>query len=125
MQSLFSELYQTQIPFSLSFRLKRIGHGDPPFCSRLVCAFLGFKKKKKIVHLSKPNSLLFTFFFYHSVFLLFFFLCIYIWVRLTCALRAHVKLSVFGNIFSEIEKAVITFSILEKIFLKTERLGTH
>ena len=39
-----------------------------------------------------------------------------------CALRAHIKLSVFGNIFSGIEKAVITFSILEKIFPKTEKL---
>ena len=39
-----------------------------------------------------------------------------------CALRAHIKLSVFGNIFSGIEKAVITFSILEKMFLKTESL---
>ena len=39
-----------------------------------------------------------------------------------CALRAHIKFSVFGNIFSEIEKVVITFSILEKIFLKTENL---
>ena len=35
-----------------------------------------------------------------------------------CALRAHIKLSIFGNIFSEIEKAVITFSILKKIFSK-------
>ena len=39
-----------------------------------------------------------------------------------CALRAHIKLSVFENIFSGIEKAVITFSILEKMFLKTESL---
>ena len=46
------------------------------FC--LVCAFLGFKKKKKNCAFLKPNSLLFTFFFYHSVFLLFFFPCIYI-----------------------------------------------
>ena len=35
-------------------------------------------------------------------------------VRLTCALRAHIKFSIFRNIFSGIEKAVITFSILEK-----------
>ena len=33
-----------------------------------------------------------------------------------CALRAHIKLSAFENIFSGIEKAVITFSILEKFF---------
>ena len=39
-----------------------------------------------------------------------------------CALRAHIKLSVFGNIFLGIEKAVITFSILEKMFPKTENL---
>ena len=45
-----------------------------------------------------------------------------IWVRLMCALRAHIKLFVFGNIFSGIEKAVITFSILEKMFPKTESL---
>ena len=37
-----------------------------------------------------------------------------------CALRAHIKLSIFGNIFLEIEKAVNTFSILEKIFSKNE-----
>ena len=35
-----------------------------------------------------------------------------------CALRAHIKLSIFRNIFSETEKAVITFSILKKIFFK-------
>ena len=35
-----------------------------------------------------------------------------------CALRAHIKLSIFRNIFSGIEKAVITFSTLEKIFSK-------
>ena len=37
-----------------------------------------------------------------------------------CALRAHIKLSIFGNIFLEIEKAVNTFSILEKFFSKNE-----
>ena len=35
---------------------------------------------------------------------------------LMCALRAHIKFSIFKNNFSEIEKAVITFSILKKIF---------
>ena len=46
---------------------------------------------------------------------------IYIYrVRLMCALRAHIKLSIFGNIFLGIEKTVITFSILEKIFSKNE-----
>ena len=35
-----------------------------------------------------------------------------------CALRAHIKLSKFGNIFSKIKKAVITFSILEIFFSK-------
>ena len=39
-------------------------------------------------------------------------------VRLMCALRAHIKLYIFRNIFSGTEKAVITFSILEKIFSK-------
>ena len=39
-----------------------------------------------------------------------------------CALKTHIKLSVFGNIFSKIKKAVITFSILEKMFPKTENL---
>ena len=33
-----------------------------------------------------------------------------------CALRAHINFSIFGNIFLEIEKAVITFSILKKNF---------
>ena len=37
-----------------------------------------------------------------------------------CTLRAYIKLSIFKNIFLEIEKTVITFSILEKIFFKNE-----
>ena len=37
-----------------------------------------------------------------------------------CALKAHIKFSIFRNIFLRIEKTVITFSILEKIFLKNE-----
>ena len=37
-----------------------------------------------------------------------------------CVFRIHIKLSIFRNIFSEIEKAVITFLILEKFFLKIE-----
>ena len=39
-----------------------------------------------------------------------------------CALRTHIKFSVFENIFSGIEKIVITFSIFEKMFPKTESL---
>ena len=39
-------------------------------------------------------------------------------VRLMCALRTHIKLFIFGNIFSKIEKAVNTFSISEKNFSK-------
>ena len=43
--------------------------------------------------------------------------------------RAHIKPSIFRNIFSGIEKAVITFSILEKIFPKMKinvcPKGTH
>ena len=36
-----------------------------------------------------------------------------------CTLRAHIKFSIFKNIFSGIEKVIITFSILEKkIFQK-------
>ena len=46
------------------------------------------------------------------------FIMLLLWVRLTYPLRAHIKLSIFRNIFSGIEKAVITFSILEKIFSK-------
>ena len=46
-----------------------------------------------------------------------------------CAFRTHIKLSIFRNIFSEIKKAVITFLILEKFFLKMEinvcPKGTH
>ena len=34
----------------------------------------------------------------------------------------HIKLSIFRNIFLKIEKVVITFSILEKIFSKIENL---
>ena len=41
-----------------------------------------------------------------------------LWVRLICALMAHIKLSIFGNIFSGIEKTVNTFSIFEKFFPK-------
>ena len=39
-------------------------------------------------------------------------------VRLICALRAHIKLFIFINIFSKIEKTVITFLIFEKFFFK-------
>ena len=35
-------------------------------------------------------------------------------VRLICVLRAHIKFFIFINIFSGIEKTVITFLILEK-----------
>ena len=41
-------------------------------------------------------------------------------VRLMCTLRTHIKFSIFRNIFSGIEKVIITFSILEKIFSKNE-----
>ena len=37
-----------------------------------------------------------------------------------CALRAHINFYIFGNIFLEIEKVVITFSILEKFFSQNE-----
>ena len=37
-----------------------------------------------------------------------------------CALRAHIKLFIFENIFLEIEKAVNAFSILKNIFSKNE-----
>ena len=37
-----------------------------------------------------------------------------------CVLRTHIKLSVFRNIFSRIEKVMTTFSIPEKMFPKTE-----
>ena len=46
-----------------------------------------------------------------------------------CALRAHIKLSIFRNILLGIEKAVIIFSILEIFFPKMEinvcPKGTH
>ena len=35
-----------------------------------------------------------------------------------CVLKAYIKLSIFGNIFLEIEKIINTFSILEKMFFK-------
>ena len=47
---------------------------------------------------------------------------IYIWILLMCALRAHIKLSVFRNIFSRIEKVMTAFLIPEKIFPKTKNL---
>ena len=37
-----------------------------------------------------------------------------------CALKAYIKLFIFRNIFSRIEKVVITFSILEKFFFENE-----
>ena len=37
-----------------------------------------------------------------------------------CVLRAHIKLSIFKNIFSKIEKDVITFLIIEKNFFKNK-----
>ena len=37
-----------------------------------------------------------------------------------CVLRAHINFSIFENIFLEIEKVVITFSILEKFFSQNE-----
>ena len=45
-----------------------------------------------------------------------------IWVRLTCALRTHINFSIFINIVSGIEKAVITFSILEIFFFQKWKL---
>ena len=45
-------------------------------------------------------------------------LFIYLWVRLTCALRAHINKFVFGKNLMEIEKAVKTFSIFNKTFSK-------
>ena len=41
-------------------------------------------------------------------------------IRLMCALRAHIKFSIFENIFLGIKKAVFTFSILEKKISKNE-----
>ena len=39
-----------------------------------------------------------------------------------CALRAHINLSVFGNIFSKIEKVMTAFSIPEKMFPKISKI---
>ena len=39
-------------------------------------------------------------------------------VRLMCALKVHIKSSIFENIFSKIEKIVNIFSIPKKIFSK-------
>ena len=41
-------------------------------------------------------------------------------VWLMCALRVHIKLFIFGNIFSVIEKTVNIFSISEKFFSKNK-----
>ena len=43
-------------------------------------------------------------------------------ILLMCVLRAHIKFSVLGNIFSRIEKIMTAFSISEKMFSKTESL---
>ena len=42
-----------------------------------------------------------------------------------CALKARIKFSVYENIFLKIEKVMTTFSILEKMFPKTENLTGH
>jgi len=39
-----------------------------------------------------------------------------------CALRAHIKFFIFENIFSGIEKTVITFLILEIFFFQKWKL---
>ena len=39
-----------------------------------------------------------------------------------CVLSAHIKSSIFENIYSKIEKCVNTFSIFEKIFSKMNNL---
>ena len=39
-----------------------------------------------------------------------------------CALKAHIKPSIFRNIFLGIEKVLIAFLISEKIFLKIDGL---
>ena len=41
-------------------------------------------------------------------------------IPLMCALRAHIKFSIFENIFLGIKKAVFTFLILEKKISKNE-----
>ena len=46
--------------------------------------------------------------------------CFLLRVWLMCVLRSHIKSSIFGNIFSGIEKTVNTFSILEKKISKNE-----
>ena len=45
---------------------------------------------------------------------------IYIKDSVNVCLRAHIKFFIFRNIFSEIKKAVITFSIFEIFFFKNE-----
>ena len=40
------------------------------------------------------------------------------WVRLMCALRAHINKSIFGKVLLGIEKVVKTFSISNKLFSK-------
>ena len=38
-----------------------------------------------------------------------------------CALRAHIKPPIFGNILLEIEKILTAFSIPDKIFLNIDK----
>ena len=40
------------------------------------------------------------------------------WVRLMCVLKAHINKSSFEKVLLGIEKAVKTFSIFDKLFLK-------
>ena len=40
-----------------------------------------------------------------------------------CVLKTHIKLSIFRNIFLEIEKIVITFSIFEIFFFSKMKIN--
>ena len=40
-----------------------------------------------------------------------------------CVLKTHIKLSIFRNIFLEIEKIVITFSIFEIFFFPKMKIN--
>ena len=50
-----------------------------------------------------------------------------VWILLMCELRAHNSISFLEKILSGIEKILTTFSIPNKIFLKTDLLmyATH
>ena len=69
------------------------------------------KKKEKIKYFFKERR--------ERSLIIYIYIYIYMYrILLMCALKTHIKSSIFRNIFLGIEKVLIVFSIFEKIFPK-------